>query len=247
VVGKNSGNARPWVNPDEQAVASNVAYGASKAGVHVLTGFLQAPAVSAAETFDLLMGLAPRLLAMAADVPDLLDREMRAGHKLLFEGAQGSLLDIDHGTYPYVTSSNCVAGAVGPGAGVGPGKIDYVLGLTKAYATRVGSGPFPTEQTNEIGAHLAKRGNEFGSVTGRPRRCGWFDAAALRRSIQINGVSGLCITKLDVLDGLDEIQLCVGYDSHSGRIDVLPFGADAVAGWLAGLSVSSVYYCYALF
>lgn len=197
---------------------------------HVLTGFLKAPAVSAAETFDLLMGLAPRLLAMAADVPDLLDREMQAGHKLLFEGAQGSLLDIDHGTYPYVTSSNCVAGAVGPGAGVGPGKIDYVLGLTKAYATRVGSGPFPTEQTNEIGAHLAKRGNEFGSVTGRPRRCGWFDAAALRRSIQINGVSGLCITKLDVLDGLEEIQLCVGYDSPSGRREVLPFGADAVAG-----------------
>jgi adenylosuccinate synthase len=196
---------------------------------HVLTGFLQAAPVSAQETYDLLMTQAPRLLSMAADVPDLLDREMRAGHKLLFEGAQGSLLDIDHGTYPYVTSSNCVAGAVGPGAGVGPGQIDYVLGLTKAYATRVGSGPFPTEQTNDIGAHLARRGNEFGSVTGRPRRCGWFDAAALRRSIQINGVSGLCITKLDVLDGLQEIKLCVAYDTPSGRIDVLPFGADQVA------------------
>ncbi|MBM3376044.1 MAG: adenylosuccinate synthase [Betaproteobacteria bacterium] len=196
---------------------------------HVLTGFLQAPPVSAEDTFALLMQLAPRLLSMAADVPDLLDREMRAGHKLLFEGAQGSLLDIDHGTYPFVTSSNCVAGAVGPGAGVGPGQIDYVLGLTKAYATRVGSGPFPTEQTNDIGAHLAQRGNEFGSVTGRPRRCGWFDAAALRRSIQINGVSGLCITKLDVLDGLAEIKLCVGYDTPSGRLDVLPFGADQVA------------------
>ncbi|MFZ9735017.1 MAG: adenylosuccinate synthase [Burkholderiaceae bacterium] len=196
---------------------------------HVLTGFLNAEPVSVEDTFALLMQLAPRLLSMAADVPDLLDREMRAGHKLLFEGAQGSLLDIDHGTYPFVTSSNCVAGAVGPGAGVGPGQIDYVLGLTKAYATRVGSGPFPTEQTNDIGAHLAQRGNEFGSVTGRPRRCGWFDAAALRRSIQINGVSGLCITKLDVLDGLVEIKLCVGYDTPSGRLDVLPFGADQVA------------------
>ncbi|HSG20759.1 MAG TPA: adenylosuccinate synthetase, partial [Burkholderiaceae bacterium] len=147
---------------------------------------------------------------------------------LLFEGAQGSLLDIDHGTYPYVTSSNCVAGAVGAGAGIGPGQVDYVLGLTKAYATRVGSGPFPTEQTNEIGQHLAEKGNEFGSVTGRPRRCGWFDAAALRRAIQINGVSGLCITKLDVLDGLSSISLCTGYDTPDGPVGVLPFGADAV-------------------
>ena len=175
------------------------------------------------------MAVAPRLLKMAADVPDLLAREMAAGHRLLFEGAQGSLLDIDHGTYPFVTSSNCIAGAVGPGAGVGPGEIDYVLGLTKAYATRVGSGPFPTELFDETGRHLAEKGNEFGSVTGRPRRCGWFDAAALRRSIQINGVTGLCITKLDVLDGLKEIKLCVGYDSPDGRLDVLPAGADSVA------------------
>jgi adenylosuccinate synthase len=196
---------------------------------HVLTGFLGAPSVSAKDCFEALMAMAPRLLKMAADVPDLLAREMAAGHRLLFEGAQGSLLDIDHGTYPFVTSSNCIAGAVGPGAGVGPGEIDYVLGLTKAYATRVGSGPFPTELFDETGRHLAEKGNEFGSVTGRPRRCGWFDAAALRRSIQINGVTGLCITKLDVLDGLKEIKLCVGYDSPDGRLDVLPAGADSVA------------------
>lgn len=195
---------------------------------HVLTGLLGATAVSESETFDRLMAIAPRLLNLSADVPLLLEQEMAKGHHLLFEGAQGTLLDIDHGTYPFVTSSNCVAGAVGAGAGIGPGKIDYVLGLTKAYATRVGSGPFPTERSCEVGQHLAVKGNEFGSVTGRPRRCGWFDAAALRRAIQINGVSGLCITKLDVLDGLKEIQLCVGYDSPDGRLDVLPFGADAV-------------------
>ena len=195
---------------------------------HVLTGFLGAQPVCPRQTHAQLMAVAPRLLAMAADVPDLLDQAMKAGHHLLFEGAQGSLLDIDHGTYPYVTSSNCVAGAVGPGAGVGPGQIDYVLGLTKAYATRVGSGPFTTELSNEIGRHLAEKGNEFGSVTGRPRRCGWFDAAALRRAIQINGVSGLCITKLDVLDGLETISICTGYNTPDGAVSVLPFGADAV-------------------
>ena len=195
---------------------------------HVLTGLLNAPAVSAQDTFNALMSMAPRMLAMADDVPLLLQREMQAGHHLLFEGAQGTLLDIDHGTYPFVTSSNCVAGAVGAGAGVGPGEIDFVLGLTKAYATRVGSGPFPTELFDDTGRHLAEKGNEFGSVTGRPRRCGWFDAAALRRSVQINGVTGLCITKLDVLDGLLEIQLCVGYESNGQRLEVLPFGADAV-------------------
>lgn len=195
---------------------------------HVLTGFLKSEPVSAQATFDALMAMAPRILAMSADVPLLLQEEMKAGHHLLFEGAQGTLLDIDHGTYPYVTSSNCVAGAVGAGAGVGPGEIDFVLGLTKAYATRVGSGPFPTELFDATGKHLAEKGNEFGSVTGRPRRCGWFDAAALRRSVQINGVTGLCITKLDVLDGLPEIKLCVGYEAHGQRLDVLPFGADAV-------------------
>ncbi len=195
----------------------------------VLEHHLKAAPVSIDQVFNDLMAMAPRLLKMSADVPQLLYEVGQRGENLLFEGAQGSLLDIDHGTYPYVTSSNCVAGAAGAGAGVGPSKLHYVLGITKAYATRVGSGPFPTEQVNEVGQGLAKRGNEFGSVTGRPRRCGWFDAAALRRSMQINGVSGLCITKLDVMDGMPEVKLCVGYDTPSGRLDVLPFGADAVA------------------
>ncbi len=195
----------------------------------ILVEHLKAKPVSADQVFDELMAMAPRLLKMGADVPQLLYEAGERGENLLFEGAQGSLLDIDHGTYPFVTSSNCVAGAAGAGAGVGPSRLHYVLGITKAYATRVGSGPFPTEQINEVGQILAKRGNEFGSVTGRPRRCGWFDAAALRRSMQINGVTGLCITKLDVLDGLPEIHLCVGYDTPNGRVNVLPFGADAVA------------------
>ena len=200
-------------------------------GLHnfVLEHHLKASPVSVEQVFSELMAIAPRLLNMTADVPQLLYEIGRRGENLLFEGAQGSLLDIDHGTYPYVTSSNCVAGAAGAGAGVGPSRLHYVLGITKAYTTRVGSGPFPTEQVNEIGQLLAKRGNEFGSVTGRPRRCGWFDAAALRRSMQINGVTGLCITKLDVMDGMPEVKLCVGYDTPEGRMDVLPFGADAVA------------------
>ncbi len=195
----------------------------------VLEHHLKASPISVDQVYQDLMAMAPRLLKMSADVPQLLYEVGQRGENLLFEGAQGSLLDIDHGTYPYVTSSNCVAGAAGAGAGVGPSKLHYVLGITKAYATRVGSGPFPTEQVNEIGQGLAKRGNEFGSVTGRPRRCGWFDAAALRRSMQINGVSGLCITKLDVMDGMSEVKLGVGYDTPAGRCDVLPFGADAVA------------------
>jgi len=195
----------------------------------VLEHHLKASPLSVDQVFNDLMAMAPRLLKMSADVPQLLYEVGQRGENLLFEGAQGSLLDIDHGTYPYVTSSNCVAGAAGAGAGVGPSKLHYVLGITKAYATRVGSGPFPTEQVNEVGQGLAKRGNEFGSVTGRPRRCGWFDAAALRRSMQINGVTGLCITKLDVMDGMAEVKLCVGYDTPNGRLDVLPFGADAVA------------------
>ncbi len=200
-------------------------------GLHnfVLEHFLKAKPLSVDQVFEELMAMAPRLLNMTADVPQLLYEAGLRGENLLFEGAQGSLLDIDHGTYPYVTSSNCVSGAAGAGAGVGPSKLHYVLGITKAYATRVGSGPFPTEQVNEIGQGLAKRGNEFGSVTGRPRRCGWFDAAALRRSMQINGVTGLCITKLDVMDGMPEVKLCVGYDTPKGKLNVLPFGSDAVA------------------
>jgi adenylosuccinate synthase len=154
---------------------------------------------------------------------------MTAGNRLLFEGAQGALLDVDHGTYPYVTSSNTVAGAAAAGAGVAPQRLDYVLGITKAYATRVGSGPFPTELLDATGDQLRARGKEFGSVTGRPRRCGWFDGAALRRSVQLNGTTGLCITKLDVLDGLPTVRLCTGYRFDGTTTDILPFGADEVA------------------
>jgi adenylosuccinate synthase len=147
----------------------------------------------------------------------------------LFEGAQAALLDVDHGTYPFVTSSNCLAGQASAGAGVGPQALSYVLGITKAYATRVGSGPFPTELDNDVGARLRQRGNEFGSVTGRPRRCGWFDAAALKRAAQINGLNGLGITKLDVLDGLETLRICTGYRVDGRILDVLPYGADSIA------------------
>ncbi|MFN5883316.1 MAG: adenylosuccinate synthetase, partial [Burkholderiales bacterium] len=167
--------------------------------------------------------------SMVADVPAELAAASRRGDRLLFEGAQGALLDVDHGTYPFVTSSNCIAGAAAPGAGVGPQQLDYVLGIAKAYTTRVGSGPFPTELFDDTGKHLATKGNEFGSVTGRPRRCGWFDAVAMRRSIQINGVSGLCVTKLDVLDGLPTVRICTGYRRAGQPVDLLPFGADDVA------------------
>ena len=194
-----------------------------------LTQYYKADAVDFDAVFQTIMQLAERLKPMVADVSRTLYEMNKAGRPLLFEGAQGTLLDIDHGTYPFVTSSNCVAGAAAPGAGVAPQMLNYVLGIVKGYTTRVGSGPFPTEQENDIGAFLAERGNEFGSVTGRPRRCGWFDAALLKRSIQINGVSGLCITKLDVMDGLETINLCVGYQLNGEKIDIFPVGADAVA------------------
>ncbi|MXR35612.1 adenylosuccinate synthase [Craterilacuibacter sinensis] len=194
-----------------------------------LTQYHKADPVSFEAILEQTMLLAERIKPMVADVSRTLYDKNAAGVPLLFEGAQGTLLDIDHGTYPFVTSSNCVAGAAAPGAGVAPQMLSYVLGIVKGYTTRVGSGPFPTEQENEIGAFLAERGNEFGSVTGRPRRCGWFDAAALKRSIQINGVTGLCVTKLDVMDGLEEIKLCVGYMLDGKKIDILPFGSDAVS------------------
>jgi adenylosuccinate synthase len=194
----------------------------------VLTHYLKSAAVDFAKTCDEALALAPRLAPMITDVPRELYEAGRAGKSLLFEGAQGALLDIDHGTYPYVTSSNCVAGAASAGAGVGPGMLHYVLGITKAYTTRVGSGPFPTELEDATGERLRKRGNEFGSVTGRPRRCGWFDAAALKRSMQINGVSGLCITKLDVLDGSDSLQICTGYRIDGKLTDMPPPGAEAM-------------------
>ncbi|BEV73851.1 MULTISPECIES: adenylosuccinate synthase [unclassified Paludibacterium] len=194
-----------------------------------LTQLYKTDAVDFDTVYNTIMQLAERLKPMVADVSRTLYEMNKAGKPLLFEGAQGTLLDIDHGTYPYVTSSNCVAGAAAPGAGVAPQMLNYVLGIVKGYTTRVGSGPFPTEQENDVGEFLAKRGNEFGSVTGRPRRCGWFDAALLKRSIQINGVSGLCVTKLDVMDGLETINLCVGYLLNGEKIDIFPVGADAVA------------------
>jgi len=196
----------------------------------VLKHYLKASEVSANAVFDSAMALAPRMKPLIVDVPRELARLQADGKNLLFEGAQGTLLDVDHGTYPFVTSSNCVAGAASAGAGVGPQSLHYVLGITKAYTTRVGSGPFPTELFDEVGRHLAEKGKEFGSVTGRARRCGWFDAAALKRSIQINGISGLCITKLDVLDGVESIKLGVGYKLGGETLDLLPFGASNIEG-----------------
>jgi adenylosuccinate synthase len=194
----------------------------------VLRNYFHAGIVDFQKTFDESMRLAERIKPMVADVPRLLYEAAQAGQNLLFEGAQGTLLDIDHGTYPYVTSSNCVAGAAAAGAGIGPRELHYVLGVTKAYTTRVGSGPFPTELNDEVGRQLASRGNEFGATTGRPRRCGWFDAAALKRAIQINGVSGLGVTKLDVLDGMETVQLAIGYRVNGARSDILPVGAEAL-------------------
>jgi adenylosuccinate synthase len=195
----------------------------------VLTKYLGAPPVDPGKVRDAALKLAPDLAPMVTDVPRALYEAHRADRSILFEGAQGSLLDIDHGTYPFVTSSNCVAGAAAAGAGVGPSMLHYVLGITKAYTTRVGSGPFPTELEDAVGEHLRERGNEFGATTGRPRRCGWFDGAALKRSIQINGVSGLCITKLDVLDGMDDVKLCTGYKVDGELSDLLPAGAEDTA------------------
>ncbi|MFM9998704.1 MAG: adenylosuccinate synthase [Betaproteobacteria bacterium] len=182
--------------------------------------------------FEEAMRHAELLKNMMADVSRELNEAHLHGANLLFEGAQGTLLDVDHGTYPYVTSSNCVAGNAAAGAGVGPGMLHYILGITKAYCTRVGGGPFPTELDWETpgtpGHHMSSVGAEKGVTTGRSRRCGWFDAALLKRSAQVNGLSGLCITKLDVLDGLDELLLCVGYDMDGETIDILPIGADDI-------------------
>ena len=169
-----------------------------------------------------LQSVAPRVLPYMDSVWSLLDQKRREGKRILFEGAQGALLDIDHGTYPFVTSSNTVAGQAATGSGLGPGSIGYVLGICKAYTTRVGDGPFPTEQTNEIGRLLGERGREFGTVTGRPRRCGWFDAVLVRQTVRTSGITGLALTKLDILDGLEELKVCVGYRLDGREIDHLP-------------------------
>jgi adenylosuccinate synthase len=198
----------------------------------LLTKWLQAPAVPVDSMIDQTLREAERLLPLCGDVSELLHAANLRGDKLLFEGAQGTLLDVDHGTYPYVTSSNVVAGNASAGAGVGPSSLHYVLGIVKAYSTRVGSGPFPTEleihEPGTVGHHLSTVGAERGTTTGRMRRCGWLDIGALRRSNHINGTTGVCVTKLDVLDGLDELKLCVGYQLDGRVIDVLPSGADAI-------------------
>jgi adenylosuccinate synthase len=198
---------------------------------YVLVNYLKAKAVDFQSTFDAALASVPRIRPMVTDVSSALYAAHKAGANLLFEGAQGSLLDVDHGTYPFVTSSNCVAGNAAAGSGVGPNMLHYILGITKAYTTRVGSGPFPSELPTDqgIGKHLSSVGHEFGTVTGRARRCGWFDAALLKRSVQINGVSGMCLTKLDVLDGLESLKLCTGYRLHGKHVDIFPVGAEEAA------------------
>jgi adenylosuccinate synthase len=197
-----------------------------------LRGYLQGEELAFEPIFEQAMKMAEAIKPMLADVGYMIHKASKAGANILFEGAQGTLLDIDHGTYPYVTSSNCVAGNAAAGAGVGPQMLHYMLGITKAYTTRVGSGPFPTEldweKPGTVGYHLSTVGQERGTVTGRARRCGWLDAAALKRSIIINGITGLCLTKLDVLDGLAEIKVCVGYQLNGQLLDILPLDADEI-------------------
>jgi adenylosuccinate synthase len=196
----------------------------------VLRNYFQADTIDFQKTLDDTLALAERFRPMVADVSREVNALIREGKSILFEGAQAALLDVDHGTDPLGTTSNCVAGQAAAGTGVGPNQLHYVLGVAKAYATRVGAGPFPTELEDEVGEFLRVKGNEYGSVTGRPRRCGWFDAAALKRAVQLNGLSGICITKLDVLDGLDTVRVAVGYKvAGGGTRDILPVGAEALA------------------
>ena len=196
----------------------------------VLAGYYHAPPVSPDAVCDEALGTVDVIGPLVDDVGERLHQLGKEGANILFEGAQGSLLDVDHGTYPYVTSSNTTAGVAATGSGTGPSRIDHVLGITKAYATRVGSGPFPTELRDELGRRLGERGAEVGATTGRPRRCGWMDAVALRKSLQLSGVDGLCLTKLDVLDGLDTVRICVGYRSEGAIRATPPAGAEGLAG-----------------
>jgi adenylosuccinate synthase len=193
-----------------------------------LQNYFKCEPVDFQKTLDECLAHAERLAPMVADVPELLHQLGKDGKRVMFEGAQGTLLDIDHGTYPFVTSSNTCAGAAATGSGVGPGRLDYVLGITKAYTTRVGAGPFPTELHDEIGEFLGKKGNEFGATTGRKRRCGWYDAVIMRRSNQLSGVTGLCVTKLDVLDGLEIIRICTAYRYEGSERSTPPSGAEAL-------------------
>ena len=199
----------------------------------ILAPYISEGKVQFQPVYDEAMLHAQWLKPMMADVSVELNKAHENGANLLFEGAQGTLLDVDHGTYPYVTSSNCVAGNAAAGSGVGPGLLHYILGITKAYCTRVGGGPFPTEldweKPGTAGYHMSTIGAEKGVTTGRSRRCGWFDAALLKRSAQVNGLNGLCVTKLDVLDGLQELMLCIGYELDGEKIDILPMGADDIS------------------
>ena len=190
---------------------------------------LNQPEIGHGALMEELSSVAGAILPFADRVWKVLDDKRRAGARILFEGAQGTFLDIDHGTYPFVTSSNTISGQAATGSGLGPGAVDYVLGITKAYTTRVGEGPFPTEQDNEVGRHLGERGHEFGVVTGRKRRCGWFDAVMVRQAVAVNGITGIALTKLDVLDGMEAIRVCVGYELDGARIDYLPAGQGAQA------------------
>ncbi|MEE4246297.1 MAG: adenylosuccinate synthase [Kangiellaceae bacterium] len=196
----------------------------------VLTNYFKSDAIELESLYQQCLDWAKEIKPLVSDVPEQLHQERAANHSLLFEGAQGTLLDIDHGTFPFVTSSNTTAGGTATGSGFGPLYLDYVLGITKAYTTRVGGGPFPTELDDEIGQHLGEKGHEFGATTGRARRCGWLDAVALRRAVQINSVTGLCLTKLDVLDGLDTVKICTSYNCpEHGELNVTPVGAEGFA------------------
>jgi len=195
----------------------------------LLEKYFQTQAFEFNQVFDECLNYAQSLKEMVGNIPHSLAKLQKQGNPILFEGAQGTLLDIDHGTYPFVTSSNTTSGGAATGTGLGPLNFDYVLGITKAYTTRVGQGPFPTELHDDIGRRLAEKGHEFGTNTGRARRCGWFDAIAMKSAAEINSMSGLCITKLDVLDGLNEVKICIGYESPKGKLDAMPVGAEDVS------------------
>ena len=195
---------------------------------YVLKNYYQADEVDFQQTLDQSLAMKDRLARLTVDVTQLLDDYSTQGLPMMFEGAQGMMLDIDHGTYPFVTSSNTSSGSAAAGSGVGPNAFDTVLGIVKAYTTRVGAGPFPTELDDEVGQHLGEKGHEFGATTGRGRRCGWFDAVLMRRSRQVNGLSSLCLTKLDVLDGLEELKICTSYNYKGRSFKVAPVGADAL-------------------
>jgi adenylosuccinate synthase len=202
---------------------------------YALKNYFKQDAVDIQMVLDQTLAMADQLQALVDDVPERLHEHRMRGDNILFEGAQGTLLDIDHGTYPYVTSSTTTAGGAASGSGFGPAYFDYVLGITKAYTTRVGGGPFPTELYDGVdlmdasGKHMADKGHEFGTTTGRPRRCGWFDAVSVRRAVQINSLTGMCVTKLDVLDGLDVIKISTGYKINGEVRSTPPIGADMYA------------------